>query len=77
MELVETVEPQVEVEITQHTPNPRAQDPLAVPDLLEHSEEVKQVPSVVEELLLLHSALGKWTMLNSGNCSIKDVIITI
>ena len=70
--LEETEEPQVELDITQHTPNPRAQDPLAVPDLLSHSEEVKQVPIVVAELLLVHSALGKWTILNSGNCSKDD-----
>ena len=59
----------MEVETTQHTPNPAAQDPLAVPDLLVHSEETKHVPMVVVELLLVHSSLGNWTTLNSDNCS--------
>ena len=67
--LADSVEPQVEEVITQHTPNPAAQDPLAEPDLEEHSEEVKQVPVVVESLLLVHSSLGNWTTLNSENCS--------
>ena len=66
---METEEPQVEVETTQQTPNPAAQVPLAEPPLLAHSEEVKQVPRVVEELLLVHSSLGNWTILNSENCS--------
>ena len=52
------MEPQVEVEITQHTPNPAAQVPLASPDLLVHSEEVKQVPIVVVELMLVQTSLG-------------------
>ena len=72
--MVETEEPQVEVEITQHTPNPAAQDPLAVPDLLLHSEAVKHVPISVEELV--HSSLGNCTILNRENCS-KDIIINI
>ena len=74
---METAEPQVEDEITQHTPNPKAQDPLAVPDLLVHSEEVKHVPREEEEplLVLVHSSFGKWTMLNSGICS-KHIIVT-
>ena len=74
--LVETEEPQVEVEMTQQTPNPAAQDPLAVPDLLLHSEAVKHVPISVEELLLVHSSLGNWTMLNSENCS-KDILFKV
>ena len=68
--LEESVEPQVEVDTTQHTPNPAAQVPLAEPPLLSpHSEEVKQVPVVVEELLLVQASLGNWTTLNSDNCS--------
>ena len=66
--LEETEEPQVEVVTTQQTPKPAAQDPLAVPLLPEHSEEVKHVPVVVESLLV-HSSLGNWTTLNSDNCS--------
>ena len=73
---METEEPQVEVETTQQTPNPAAQVPLADPPLLAHSEEVKQVPRVVEELLLVHSSLGNCTILNRENCS-KDIIIII
>ena len=69
---METVEPQVEVEMTQHTPNPAAQDPLAVPELLLHSEAVKHVPISVVVLLLVHSSLGNCTMLNRENCS-KDI----
>ena len=38
--LVEIVEPQVVVEMTQQTPKPAAQEPEAVPPLLPHSEEV-------------------------------------
>ena len=64
------MEPQEEVETTQQTPNPAAQVPLAEPPLLSpHSEEVKQVPVVVEELLLVQASLGNWTTLNSENCS--------
>ena len=74
--LADRVEPQVEVEITQQTPNPEAQPPLAVPDLLAHSEEVKHIPMVAGELLLAHSSLGKLTMLNNGNCS-EDIIIGV
>ena len=70
------MEPQVEVKMTQHTPNPAAQEPSAVPDLLVHSEEVKQVPMVVEELLLVHFSLENWTILNSENCS-GDISIII
>ena len=76
MELVETEEPQVEVEITQHTPNPAAQDPLAVPDLLLHSEAVKHVPISVVVVVLVHSSFGNCTMLNRENCY-KDIIIII
>ena len=65
------MEPQVEVDTTQQTPNPAAQEPSPVPDLLVHSDEVKHVPMVVEELLPSHSSLGNWTTLNSDNCS-KD-----
>ena len=62
--------PQVELDTTQQTPNPAAQDPSEVPPLLPpHSEEVKQVPKVEESLLLVHSSLGNWTTLNSDNCS--------
>ena len=68
--LAESEEPQLEADMTQHTPKPAAQDPLAVPDLLVHSEEVKHVPMVVE-LLLVQASLGNWTMLNSENCSIN------
>ena len=50
--LEDTEEPQVEVETTQHTPKPEAQEPLAVPDLVVHSEEVRQVPMVVGEVVL-------------------------
>ena len=67
--LVEMVEPQVLAEITQQTPKPAAQEPEAAPPLLPHSEEVKQVPLVVEELPLVHSSLGNWTTLNRENCS--------
>ena len=73
--LVETVEPQVEDEITQQTPKPAAQEPLAVPALVLHSEEVRQVPIVVEELVLVHSSLGNCTILNKENCS-KHIIFT-
>ena len=73
---METEAPQVEVEITQHTPNPEAQEPSAEPPLLAHSEEVKHVPRVVEELLLVHSSLGNCTMLNRENCS-EDIIIVM
>ena len=38
--LVEMVDPQVVVEMTQQTPKPAAQEPEAVPPLLPHSEEV-------------------------------------
>ena len=38
--LVEMVDPQVVVEMTQHTPKPAAQVPEAAPPLLPHSEEV-------------------------------------
>ena len=71
--LAESEAPQVELDTTQQTPNPAAQDPLAVPLLPVHSEEVKHVPMVVLELLLVHSSLGNWTMLNSENCS-KDIL---
>ena len=71
--LEESEAPQVEVDTTQQTPNPAAQDPLEVPLLPEHSEEVKQVPKVEESLLLVHSSLGNWTTLNSDNCS-KDIL---
>ena len=74
--MVLTVEPQVEVEMTQQTPKPAAQEPSAEPDLLEHSEELKQVPIVVEELRLVHFPLVNWTMLNSENCS-ADIIENI
>ena len=66
--LVETEVPQVEVETTQHTPNPAAQEPSAVPVMAVHSEEVTQVPFWVAKLALEHSWLGNWTMLNSDNC---------
>ena len=67
--LEDTEEPQVEVETTQHTPKPEAQEPLAVPDLVVHSEEVRQVPMVVGEVVLLvHSSLGNCTTPNSDNC---------
>ena len=66
---METSELQVEVEMTQQTPNPAAQVPLAAPDLLVHSEEVMQVPIVVVELILVQTSLGNCTMLNSENCS--------
>ena len=69
--LADRVEPQVEVEITQQTPNPAAQDPEPLPPALVHSEVVMQVPVVVEELLLVHSSLGNCTMLNRENCSTK------
>ena len=52
---METEVPQVEVEITQHTPNPAAQDPSAVPVMVVHSEEVTQVPFWVARLELVHS----------------------
>ena len=74
--LEETEEPQVEVDTTQQTPNPAAQDPLAVPLLPVHSDVVKHVPMVVVELLLVHSSLGNWTMLNSENCS-KDILFKV
>ena len=38
--LEEMVEPQVEAEMTQHTPKPAAQEPEDAPPLLLHSEEV-------------------------------------
>ena len=67
---METEAQQVEVETTQQTPKPAAQEPLPVPLLLVHSEEVKQVPMVVGEVVLLvHSSFGNWTTLNSDNCS--------
>ena len=59
----------MEVEMMQQTPKPAAQEPSADPDLLEHSEELKQVPIVVEELLLVHLSLENCTILNSENCS--------
>ena len=67
------MEPQVEVVTTQQTPNPAAQDPLAVPLLPLHSEEVRHVPIVEVSVLLVHSSLGNWTTLNNDNCS-KDRI---
>ena len=70
MVLTESVAPQVEVDTTQQTPNPAAQVPLAVPLLVVHSEEVRHVPRVVGEVVLLvHSSLGNWTTLKSDNCS--------
>ena len=57
--LEETVEPQVELDTTQHTPKPAAQVPSPVPLRLVHSEEVRHVPMVVTELaVLVHSSLG-------------------
>ena len=38
--LVEMVELQVEVDMTQQTPKPAAQEPAAAPPLLAHSEVV-------------------------------------
>ena len=46
--LVAMIEPHVEVEITQQTPKPAAQFPSALPPLLVHSLEVKQVPLMLE-----------------------------
>ena len=45
--LVEMMEPQVELEMTQQTPNPAAQWPSALPPAEVHSEEVKQVPLIL------------------------------
>ena len=53
----EISELQVEVDTTQQTPNPAAQEPLADPLLLVHSEEVKQVPIVSELVLLVQASL--------------------
>ena len=51
MQLFVTVDPQVEVTKVQQTPKPDAQFPSAVPDLLLHSEDEKQVPlTSVEEV---------------------------
>ena len=53
--LVEITAPQVELVTTQHTPNPAAQLPSAVPVMVVHSELVTQVPFWVDELSLVHS----------------------
>jgi len=53
--------PQVVVEMIQQTPNPAAQFPSAVPDFEVHSELVKHVPMVVDELVDVHSSLGNCT----------------
>ena len=53
--LVETTDPQVEVETTQQTPKAAAQEPSAVPVMVVHSEAVTQVPFWVDELSLVHS----------------------
>ena len=55
------VELQVEVETMQQTPKPAAQPPEAVPPLEVHSEAVKQVPCVLEEVASVHSSLGNCT----------------
>ena len=55
-------EPQL-IENTQHTPKEEAQVPEAVPPLLEHSEEVKQVP--LYPLEAPQGELGKVTTLNT------------
>ena len=59
----------MEVDTTQHTPNPAAQFPAADPPAVVHSEAVRQVPIVVVELLLVHSSLGNCTTLNRESCS--------
>ena len=61
--------PQVVLVITQHTPNPAAQLPSAVPPFEEHSELVKQVPKVEVELAPVHCWLGNWTMENREKAS--------
>jgi len=61
------VAPHVVVEITQQTPNPAAQFPSAVPDFDVHSELVKHVPMVVDELVDVHSSLGNCTMEKRDN----------
>ena len=53
--LVETTDPQVEVETTQQTPKAAAQEPSAVPVMVVHSEAVTQVPFWVDKLSLVHS----------------------
>ena len=55
---METEALQLEVETTQQTPKPAAQEPAPDPPLLVHSVEAKHVPMVVVELLLVHSSLG-------------------
>jgi hypothetical protein len=55
----------------QHTPNPAAQDPLELPPLSEHSDDVKQVPFLLapEDVVkvLEHGSFSKFTMLKSEN----------
>ena len=46
---------------------PAAQFPLAVPLFAEHSELVKHVPNVVEELTEVHSSFWNCTMENNEN----------
>lgn len=48
---------------TQHTPNPDAQLPVAVPPLLEHSDEVKHVP--LRPVDVVQGALENRTMENN------------
>ena len=53
----------------QQTPNPAAQFPSAVPDFDVHSELVKHVPMVVDELVDVHSSLGNCTTEKRDNSS--------
>ena len=56
----------------QHTPNPAAQFPSALPPLPVHSVDEKHIPktcSEVEEELAVHSLFGKDTTENSERIS--------
>ena len=62
------MEPHVEVEITQQTPKPAAQFPSALPPLLVHSLEVKQVPLMLESEKAVQALLPNCTMEKRENC---------
>lgn len=56
----------------QHTPNPEAQDPDAVPPYDEHSELVKQVP--LQEFVPVHAEFGNRAIVKSDRTAIEQYV---
>jgi len=53
--------------LKQQTPKPEAQFPEAVPDLSEHSCSVTQMPSMADDIAVVHWLLGNCTTEKSEN----------